>query len=78
MYRWRFAAIIVASAGTAILAAPDPASTPEPAVSYALHVSLDPAGHRIEGEGRVHWRNTSALAMGEVGEHQTEREGSGQ
>ena len=57
---------MVTSAGTVLLAAPELPSAAAPAVTYTLQVSLNPGARRLDGRGRVRWRNTSASSTDEL------------
>jgi hypothetical protein len=66
MSRWRIAALMVASAASVLLASSEPSSAAPPPATYTLQASLDPAARRLDGRGRIGWRNTTAEAIGEL------------
>lgn len=56
---------MIASAGPVLLAAPQsPAEAP--AAIYVLQASLNPDARRLDGHGRVRWRNTSTTTVDEL------------
>jgi hypothetical protein len=57
---------MVASAGPVLLASSEPSSAAPPAAVYTLRASLNPATRRLDGRGRVRWRNTTTAPVGEL------------
>src|SRR5437660_6756808 len=62
--------IVTVAAATVVTAAPpafsQSALTTSAGRSYTLVVTADPATRRLDGEGRLRWRNTSSRTVDEI------------